>query len=69
METAALYMNAAAAKTYTWDFTVSDHIYTGESLSSEEPPGWIYRHDGNSTGNSKHASVKNLIDYIQGVSV
>ncbi len=37
METAALYMNAAAAKKHALGiFTVSDHIYTGESLSSEE---------------------------------
>lgn len=37
METAALYMNAAkAGKKALGIFTISDHLYTGESLSSEE---------------------------------
>ena len=37
METAALYLNAArAGKKALGIFTVSDHIYTGEALSSEE---------------------------------
>ncbi len=37
MESAALYMNAArAGKKALGIFTISDHIYTGESLSAEE---------------------------------
>lgn len=37
MESAALYMNAAAAgKKALTLLTISDHLYTGESLSSEE---------------------------------
>lgn len=37
METAALYLNAVrAGKKALGIFTVSDHIYTGEALSSEE---------------------------------
>lgn len=37
METAALYMNAArAGKKALGIFTVSDHVFTGESLSSED---------------------------------
>ncbi len=37
METAALYMNAAKAKKKALSIlTISDHIYTGESLSAED---------------------------------
>ena len=51
MEAAALYMNAAkAGKKALCMLTISDHLYTGESLSADGPSAWIRQNDGNCTG-------------------